>query len=469
MSYPRTPVHPSPPGFAYASHPCPASDLGNEICGITDTGCLEDIVDWVRKHPGRLNIHGTRYMSPLMVAATNPVHLPIVRFLLSAGANPHYTVGGNELGATALHVAAARGNVYGLALLLAAGADPLRLDSMGRSPLHCASTAGSVACVRRLLRAILHRVTVVALAWDENGGLRGLSDLPPGVPGMGLGEMSPVTAAATLMSAVTYISRSIAASGENLATVLSNMASAGVGQLQHGAPMGGPSAFTAAGGGSSRGGWGGGGGSSGGGAGSSSHFYSSRLRALPTPAQRAVAMSELRTAVADAVTGILNAQDDSGYTCLMLAAEHGREEVVKTLLAAGASVHSRNKLLHSALGVREPWRGPPPSLFYTRALSHTHLSLSLSLSVCVSRTQKPLYATVCSLLTGMGTGLYAFFWMRITLAFKTPRAPLRGTQGQLPSPNGRPGTAPQRAQARAGPRGCMYPCPSIAPAQRPRC
>ena len=365
-----------------ASHPSPHSALGNEICALVDAGALEPVAAWFAAHPTCVNAHNARYQSPLMVAAQAPMSLPVLRHLLSIGASPHYTVG-SELGMTALHLAAGASNVHGVALLLAAGADPLRLDSVGRSPLHCAAIAGSNAIVRRLLRAILHRVTVVALAWDERGGL---GAGPPGHPGMGLSgsgvgawppagsssssssssssgssgsssgsaaaaaaapgapaaapAAAPGPSAAALMSSLTVISRSIAASGESLESVLSALAAGGA--L---APAGSaPSAFTVAGarapGGSSSG------------IGSSSAALAAAARLPPTPAQRALAMADLRVAVAESVTAFLNGQDDSGYTSLMLAAEHGREDVVKTLLAAGCDVLARNKLCHTAIGVR---------------------------------------------------------------------------------------------------------------------
>ena len=378
-----------------SSHPSPYSALGNEICALVDAGALEPVAAWFAAHPTcGVNAHNARYQSPLMVAAQAPLSLPVLRHLLSIGASPHYTVG-SELGMTALHLAAGASNVHGVALLLAAGADPLRLDSVGRSPLHCAAIAGSNAVVRRLLRAILHRVTVVALAWDERGGL---GAGPPGHPGMGLsgsgvGEWPPAgssssgssssssssvgsaataatapsapaapgPSAAALMSSLTVISRSIAASGESLESVLSALAAGGA--L---APAGSaPSAFTVAG---AR--------APGSGASSSSSSSSAALAAAarlpPTPAQRALAMTDLRVAVAESVTAFLNGQDDSGYTSLMLAAEHGREDVVKTLLAAGCDVLARNKLCHTAIGVRVLPACRPFPVLRAHARAHTH-------------------------------------------------------------------------------------------------
>jgi ankyrin repeat protein len=365
-----------------AHHPSPHSQLGNEICSLVDTGSLDQVVAWFAAHPTSINIHNSHYQSPLMVAAQSPMSLPVLRYLLSLGASPHYTVGA-ELGMTALHFAAASSNVYGVALLLAAGADPLRLDSVGRSPLHCGAIAGSNAIVRRLLRAILHRLTVVALAWDECGGLGG----PPfGVPGMGLGECpgGAQGAASALMASVTHISRSIATSGETLQSVLSTLALGSGGAPGGPGGSGGPSAFTVA--GSSRPAHSAGGSSSGGASSSAAAAHtgsgaSSSPRVQPTPVQRAIAMAELRGAVADAVTAYLNGQDDSGYTCLMLAAEHGREDVVKTLLAAGCDVLARNKLSHTAIGVsgREGVLGATRlPLSHCHGTTHTYPTLTLT-------------------------------------------------------------------------------------------
>ena len=346
-----------------AGHPSPHSALGKEICDLVESGSLEEVARWFAAHPYSVNLHNSRYQTPLMVAAQAPACLPVLRYLLSIGASPHYTVGG-ELEMTALHYAAAGGNVYGVALLLAAGADPLRLDSVGRSPLHCGATAAREgnAIVRRLLRAILHRVTVVALAWDESGGLSG----PPlGVPGMGLGECppgGPAAAAGALMASVTYISRSIAASKESLQSVLTTLAMGAhmgqppeLGGARGPGGSGGPSAFSLA--GAARP-CGGGGSSSA--ALAAAQGGSALARPQPTPAQRALAMAELHSAVADAVTSYINGQDDSGYTGLMLAAEYGHEDVVKTLIAAGCNVLARNKLQHTAIGVRFFFSGCQP-------------------------------------------------------------------------------------------------------------
>ena len=53
---------------------------------------------------------------------------------------------------------------------------------------------------------------------------------------------------------------------------------------------------------------------------------------------------------------LLNAADSSGYTPLMLAAEHGRVETARSLLEAGANPALRNKLNHQAIELAD-WFG----------------------------------------------------------------------------------------------------------------
>ena len=53
---------------------------------------------------------------------------------------------------------------------------------------------------------------------------------------------------------------------------------------------------------------------------------------------------------------LLNAADSSGYTPLMLAAEHGRVDTARDLLDAGANPALRNKLNHQAIELAD-WFG----------------------------------------------------------------------------------------------------------------
>jgi hypothetical protein len=181
----------------------------------------------------------------------------------------------------------------------------------------------------RLLRAILERVVVVALAWDERGGLG--SGAPLSIPGMGLGDGIPqgISPGSALLESVTNVSRAVAASGDSLQVVLDSFS------LAH--PPSSPAALLAL----SRGGGGG-----------PSAFTAKGLASKTLKAKdREAAMGLLRGAIKDTLTAFFNSQDDSGYTPLMLSAEHGREEGVKILLEAGADTLRRTKLVHSASGV----------------------------------------------------------------------------------------------------------------------
>ena len=188
---------------------------------MVDKGDLSGVVRFFESHPeisspDQLVCPMSR--TPLMVSVLSATSLPITRYLLSRGSSAHAAV--LDLGYTALHLSSHAGNNYGTALLLAAGADPLRLDAVGRSPLHWASITGHVGVMTRLLRAILERVVVVALAWDERGGLG--AGAPLSIPGMGLGDGIPhgISPGSALLESVTNVSRAVAASGDSLQVVL---------------------------------------------------------------------------------------------------------------------------------------------------------------------------------------------------------------------------------------------------------
>ena len=333
-----------PPGAA----PRPAVvPLLTELCLHVDSGNCARVAAFLAAHPELpLNASGERLVSPLEQACSSAAALPIVRLLLSRGASPHFSVPG--LNQTALH-AACRGDAgHTVALLLAAGADPLRSDQVGRAPLHWAALHGSPALLRRVLRAMLHRVASVGAACDRAGWLAA--------------EASP---AGTLLAATTLVTRDCV-TGAPLHEILARISSGTPGGgLVARPPLslgggGGPSAFTAAG---------------------------ARAAGAGGEAPRppfALAPEALRATVAEVFRMVVNAVDLSGYTPIMLAAEHGREEAVRLLLGGGADAMVRNKLSHSASEVRlgqmraaprrgettpalPRWRGPARSSLRTGA------------------------------------------------------------------------------------------------------
>lgn len=74
----------------------------------------------------------------------------------------HYR--GTGVGHTALHWCAAKGQAEALRLLLARGADPNALNSVGSTPLHAAACHGNVACIQVLMQ---HRDTKLHLRNDD--------------------------------------------------------------------------------------------------------------------------------------------------------------------------------------------------------------------------------------------------------------------------------------------------------------
>ena len=55
-------------------------------------------------------------------------------------------------------------------------------------------------------------------------------------------------------------------------------------------------------------------------------------------------------------SALIDAADASGYTALMVASEHGRQEVVELLLEHGASPVLRNRLAHTSVELAD-WFG----------------------------------------------------------------------------------------------------------------
>ncbi|KAI4543292.1 hypothetical protein MG293_006086 [Ovis ammon polii] len=85
--------------------------------------------------------------TPLHVAASRG-HVEILRLLLRRRARPNSAPGGR----TALHEACAAGHAACVHVLLVAGADPNIPDQDGRRPLHLCGGAGSLECADLLLR-----------------------------------------------------------------------------------------------------------------------------------------------------------------------------------------------------------------------------------------------------------------------------------------------------------------------------
>nr|XP_019814902.1 PREDICTED: ankyrin repeat and SOCS box protein 10 isoform X3 [Bos indicus] len=85
--------------------------------------------------------------TPLHVAASRG-HVEILRLLLRRRARPDSAPGGR----TALHEACAAGHAACVHVLLVAGADPNIPDQDGRRPLHLCGGAGSLECADLLLR-----------------------------------------------------------------------------------------------------------------------------------------------------------------------------------------------------------------------------------------------------------------------------------------------------------------------------
>jgi ankyrin repeat protein len=92
---------------------------------------------------------GAQYWQDYVAAAVRAGSLELLKYLLEHGANPNST--GAIAGETALHVAAARGDVNALDLLLRAGADVNQRDWNGLSALMHACKRGHEEAVRILL------------------------------------------------------------------------------------------------------------------------------------------------------------------------------------------------------------------------------------------------------------------------------------------------------------------------------
>ena len=110
-----------------------------------------EVIGGLLKAGSDVAVRGWGDTTLLHVAAARNRNPEVVTFLRSAGIEYEKT---DQLGATALHHAAANKNGDVLELLLAAGLDPNRADSRGWRPLHYAATYNdNPAVVEALLRA----------------------------------------------------------------------------------------------------------------------------------------------------------------------------------------------------------------------------------------------------------------------------------------------------------------------------
>lgn len=339
--------------------PFSATQSGVDFCAVVDTGDFAAASAWLQEHPSfPLDSHNDRRLSPLTIAAANPGSIDIVRLLLAHGASVNFA--SPDLGTTPLHAAASADNGAATALLLAAGADPLRIDSFGRNALHCAAVGATEPLAARLLRAAVHRITVIALEANAAGTLANNAVPPPNA----------------LLNTMAFTSREVGATGRPLASVLrfSSGSTVGIGGSA-------PSLFGVPG--------------------------ASAFRAMAQPQQ--LSKDVLRSAILTCTQFFVNMQvrsaafsfpvcshaacahthslltqtalapnpthtppshceqDSLGYTALMLAAEHGRADTVGLLLSAGADVKLRNRLAYMAADVR---------LRYTRARTHACVLLT---------------------------------------------------------------------------------------------
>ncbi|XP_042105215.1 ankyrin repeat and SOCS box protein 10 isoform X3 [Ovis aries] len=139
-----------------------AGDVGSvsRILADSSNGLAPDSIfdtsDPERWRDFRFNIRALRLWSltyeeelttPLHVAASRG-HVEILRLLLRRRARPDSAPGGR----TALHEACAAGHAACVHVLLVAGADPNIPDQDGRRPLHLCGGAGSLECADLLLR-----------------------------------------------------------------------------------------------------------------------------------------------------------------------------------------------------------------------------------------------------------------------------------------------------------------------------
>ncbi|XP_047578158.1 ankyrin repeat and SOCS box protein 18 isoform X1 [Lutra lutra] len=113
----------------------------------------KDEMEWQVTSPATFGLSGLwtleykrELTTPLCIAAAHG-HTPCVRHLLSRGADPDASPGGQG----ALHEACLGGHTACAQLLLQHGADPDLLSAEGLTPLHLCRTAASLGCAQALL------------------------------------------------------------------------------------------------------------------------------------------------------------------------------------------------------------------------------------------------------------------------------------------------------------------------------
>ncbi|XP_047578159.1 ankyrin repeat and SOCS box protein 18 isoform X2 [Lutra lutra] len=129
------------------------------IC--TEVGHVDAVIeldndDWMKDPAAQLPVgalvglwtleYKRELTTPLCIAAAHG-HTPCVRHLLSRGADPDASPGGQG----ALHEACLGGHTACAQLLLQHGADPDLLSAEGLTPLHLCRTAASLGCAQALL------------------------------------------------------------------------------------------------------------------------------------------------------------------------------------------------------------------------------------------------------------------------------------------------------------------------------